>query len=171
MHFSSIFQIRAVWRVFAAAFPALAPSPTSPNAAFSAQVQIPPFGAPRRNRRGAARAPHCASRNAAKAAAFAAASRCSRLRREQRRVPRPHGGSRKCENTIAAAARQEQQKRGAAQSWEGLIKSGVQIAQINFSSDCMKMTQEYLMYFKEFSCNQAENMQARCMPRFIQRFP
>ena len=35
----------------------------------------------------------------------------------------------------------------------------------------MKMTQEYLMYFKEFSCNQAENMQARCMPRFIQRFP
>ena len=74
-----------------AAFPALAPSPTSPNAAFSAQVQIPLFGAPRRNRRGAARAPHCASRNAAKAAAFAAASRCSRLRREQRRVPRPHG--------------------------------------------------------------------------------
>ena len=74
-----------------AAFPTLAPSPTSQNAAFSAQVQIPPFGAPRRNRRGAARAPHCASRNAAKAAAFAAASRCSRLRREQRRVPRPHG--------------------------------------------------------------------------------
>ena len=84
MHFSSIFQIRAVWRVFAAAFPALAPSPTSPNAAFSAQVQIPPFGAPRRNRRGAARAPHCASRNAAKAAAFAAAFRCSRRSREQR---------------------------------------------------------------------------------------
>ena len=27
------------------------------------------------------------------------------------------------------------------------------------------------MYFKEFSCNQAENMQARCMPRFIQHFP
>ncbi len=27
------------------------------------------------------------------------------------------------------------------------------------------------MYFKEFSCNQAENMQARCVPRFIQRFP
>ena len=26
------------------------------------------------------------------------------------------------------------------------------------------------MYFKEFSCNQAENMQARCVPRFIQRF-
>ena len=26
------------------------------------------------------------------------------------------------------------------------------------------------MYFKEFSCNQAENMQARCVPRFIQCF-
>ncbi len=26
------------------------------------------------------------------------------------------------------------------------------------------------MYFKEFSCNPAENMQARCVPRFIQRF-
>ena len=26
------------------------------------------------------------------------------------------------------------------------------------------------MCFKEFSCNQAENMQARCVPRFIQRF-
>ena len=35
----------------------------------------------------------------------------------------------------------------------------------------MKMTQEYLMYFKEFSCNKTENMQARCVPRFIQRFP
>ena len=53
---------------------------------------------------------------------------------------------------------------------EALIKSGVQIAQTDFSVDCMKMTQEYLMYFKEFSCNQAENMQARCVPRFIQRF-
>ena len=57
-----------------------------------------------------------------------------------------------------------------------LIKSGMQIAQTDFSlaeaapSDCMKTTQEYLMYFKEFSCNQAENMQARCVPRFIQRF-
>ncbi len=35
-----------------------------------------------------------------------------------------------------------------------LIKSGMQIAQTDFSSggcrpqDCMKMTQEYLMYFK-----------------------
>ena len=27
------------------------------------------------------------------------------------------------------------------------------------------------MYFKEFSCNPAENMQARCVPRFIQRVP
>ena len=42
---------------------------------------------------------------------------------------------------------------------EVLIKSGMQIAQTDFSSggcrpqDCMKMTQEYLMYFKEFSCN------------------
>ena len=36
---------------------------------------------------------------------------------------------------------------------EALIKSGMQIAQTDFSSDCMKMTQEYLMYFKEFSCN------------------
>ena len=53
---------------------------------------------------------------------------------------------------------------------EVLIKSGMQIAQTDFSSDCMKMTQEYLMYFKEFSCNQAENMQARCVPRFIQCF-
>ena len=41
---------------------------------------------------------------------------------------------------------------------EALIKSGMQIAQTDFSSggcrprDCMKMTQEYLMYFKEFSC-------------------
>ena len=26
------------------------------------------------------------------------------------------------------------------------------------------------MYFKEFSCNPAENMQARCVPRFIQCF-
>ena len=55
-------------------------------------------------------------------------------------------------------------------SKEVLIKSGMQIAQTDFSVDCMKMTQEYLMYFKEFSCNQAENMQARCVPRFIQRF-
>ncbi len=46
----------------------------------------------------------------------------------------------------------------------------MQIAQTDFSSDCMKMTQEYLMYFKEFSCNPAENMQARCVPRFIQCF-
>ena len=59
---------------------------------------------------------------------------------------------------------------------EVLIKSGMQIAQTDFSqaeaapSDCMKTTQEYLMYFKEFSSNQAENMQARCVPRFIQRF-
>ncbi len=42
---------------------------------------------------------------------------------------------------------------------EALIKSGIQIAQTDFSSggcrpqDCMKTTQEYLMYFKEFSCN------------------
>ena len=49
-------------------------------------------------------------------------------------------------------------------------KSGMQIAQADFSFDRMKTTQEYLMYFKEFSCNQAENMQARCVPRFIQRF-
>ena len=35
---------------------------------------------------------------------------------------------------------------------EALIKSGMQIAQT------------------DFSCNQAENMQARCVPRFIQRF-
>ena len=34
----------------------------------------------------------------------------------------------------------------------------------------MKTTQEYLMYFKEFSCKITENMQARCVPRFIQRF-
>ena len=53
----------------------------------------------------------------------------------------------------------------------------MQIAQTDFSSggcrpqDCMKMTQEYLMYFKEFSCNKTENMQVRCVPRFIQRFP
>ena len=59
---------------------------------------------------------------------------------------------------------------------EALIKSGMQIAQTDFSSggcrpqDCMKVTQEYLMYFKEFSCNKTENMQARCVPRFIQRF-
>ena len=53
---------------------------------------------------------------------------------------------------------------------EALIKSGMQIAQTDFSSDCMKMTQEYLMYFKEFSCKMAENMQARCVPRFIQCF-
>ncbi len=46
----------------------------------------------------------------------------------------------------------------------------MQIAQTDFSSDCMKMTQEYLMYFKEFSCKMAENMQARCVPRFIQCF-
>ena len=46
----------------------------------------------------------------------------------------------------------------------------MQIAQTDFSFDCMKTTQEYLMYFKEFSCNQAENMQAKCVLRFIQRF-
>ena len=40
-----------------------------------------------------------------------------------------------------------------------LIKSGMQIAQADFSQagsrpqDCTKVTQEYLMYFKEFSCN------------------
>ena len=39
---------------------------------------------------------------------------------------------------------------------EVLIKSGMQIAQAGFSFDCMKTTQEYLMYFKEFSGNQAE---------------
>ena len=53
---------------------------------------------------------------------------------------------------------------------EVLIKSGMQIAQTDFSSDCMKMTQEYLMYFKEVSCNMTKNKQVRCMPRFIQRF-
>ncbi len=59
---------------------------------------------------------------------------------------------------------------------EVLIKSGMQITQTDFSSgrcrpqDCMKMTQEYLMYFKEFSCKMVENMQARCVPRFIQCF-
>ena len=53
---------------------------------------------------------------------------------------------------------------------EVLIKSGMQIAQAGFSFDCMKTTQEYLMYFKEFSCNKTENMQVRCVPRFIQRF-
>ena len=51
---------------------------------------------------------------------------------------------------------------------EVLIKSGMQIAQTDFLFDCMKTTQEYLMYFKEFSCDLAENMQARCVPRFIQ---
>ena len=54
---------------------------------------------------------------------------------------------------------------------EALNKSGKHIMQTDFSFDCMKTTQEYLMYFKEFSCNQAENMQARCVPRFIQCFP
>ena len=53
---------------------------------------------------------------------------------------------------------------------EVLIKSGMQITQTGFSSDCTKVTQEYLMYFKEFSCNKTENMQVRCVPRFIQRF-
>ncbi len=53
---------------------------------------------------------------------------------------------------------------------EVLIKSGMQITQTDFSIDCTKTTQEYLMYFKEFSCNLAENMQVRCVPRFIQRF-
>ncbi len=53
---------------------------------------------------------------------------------------------------------------------EVLIKSGMQITQTDFSSDCTKVTQEYLMYFKEFSCNLTENMQVRCVPRFIQRF-
>ena len=59
---------------------------------------------------------------------------------------------------------------------EALIKSGMQITQTDFSSggcrpqDCMKMTQEYLMYFKEFSCKVAENMQARCVSRFSQCF-
>ncbi len=57
-----------------------------------------------------------------------------------------------------------------------LIKSSMQITQTDFSSggcrpqDCTKVTQEYLMYFKEFSCNKTENMQVRCVPRFIQRF-
>ena len=46
----------------------------------------------------------------------------------------------------------------------------MQITQTDFSVDCMKMTQEYLMYFKEFSCNKTENMQVRCVPRFIQCF-
>ena len=46
----------------------------------------------------------------------------------------------------------------------------MQIAQTDFWFDCKKTTQGYLMYFKEFSCNQAENMQARCVPRFVQRF-
>ena len=46
----------------------------------------------------------------------------------------------------------------------------MQIAQADFSSDCTKMTQEYLMYFKEFSCNMTKNKQVRCVPRFIQRF-
>ena len=46
----------------------------------------------------------------------------------------------------------------------------MQIAQADFSFNCMKTTQEYLMYFKEFSCNKTENMQVRCVPRFIQRF-
>ena len=54
---------------------------------------------------------------------------------------------------------------------EVLIKSGMQITQTDFLSDCTKVTQEYLMYFKEFSCNMMKNMQVRCVPRFIQRFP
>ena len=36
---------------------------------------------------------------------------------------------------------------------EVLIKSGAHIAPPDFSSDCMKATQEYLMYFKELECN------------------
>ena len=56
-------------------------------------------------------------------------------------------------------------------SREALIKSGMQIAQTDFSSDCTKVTQEYLMYFKEFSCNMPKNKQVRCVPRFIQCFP
>ena len=56
-------------------------------------------------------------------------------------------------------------------SREALIKSGMQIAQTDFSSDCTKVTQEYLMYFKEFSCNMTKNKQVKCVPRFIQRFP
>jgi len=58
---------KAIYRTAAFSFPDF--SVASPNAAFSAQVQIPSFGAPRRNRRGAARAPHCAKRNAAAGAA------------------------------------------------------------------------------------------------------
>ncbi len=60
---------------------------------------------------------------------------------------------------------------------EALIKSGMQIAQTDFSSggirpqDCMKTTQEYLMYFKKFSCNIAENMQARCVPPIYSVLP
>ena len=52
-------------------------------------------------------------------------------------------------------------------SKEVLIKSSMQIAQAGFSFDCMKTTQEYLMYFKQ----SGGKMQARCVPRFIQRFP
>ena len=47
---------------------------------------------------------------------------------------------------------------------EPMIKSGAHIAQSDFSSDCIKTTQEYLMYFKEFWCKMTENMQARCVP-------
>ena len=43
-------------------------------------------------------------------------------------------------------------------------------AQSNRLCGAFSTTQEYLLYFKEFSCNLAENMQARCVPRFIQRF-
>ena len=51
-------------------------------------------------------------------------------------------------------------------SKEVLIKSGMQIAQAGFSFDHMKTTQEYLMYFR-----QSGGKYARCVPRFIQRFP
>ena len=47
---------------------------------------------------------------------------------------------------------------------EVLIKSGAHIAPSDFSSDCMKATQEYCMYFKELECKMTENLQARCVP-------
>ena len=47
---------------------------------------------------------------------------------------------------------------------ESLIKYGASDAQSDFLSDCIKTTQAYFVYGKEFLCNMTENMQADDVP-------
>ena len=52
-----------------------------------------------------------------------------------------------------------------------MIKSKCADCRAVFSPDEIEKSQEYFAYFKILRQNQAENMLARCVRRYIQRFP